>query len=47
MEEVKETKEVKQEKKRLTPDSTVLLTIGAVAGIIVLAGIIKLIFNIF
>lgn len=47
MEKVKETNEVKQEKKKLSPDSTVLLTVAAVAGVIALIGIIKLIFQVF
>lgn len=43
MEEVKETNEVKQEKKRLSPDATVLLTIGTLALITVVAGIVGVI----
>ena len=42
-----ETKEVKQEKKKLSTDSTVLLTVAVTAGIIALIGVIKFIFKIF
>lgn len=47
MEETKEVKKEKQEKKRLSPDSTLLLTVAAFAGVIVIIGLIDFIIRSF